>query len=146
MEKWQLKKIAKKHGHQGSCSSATVGRGENWRDSRKETWGSLFRNILLQRIDALYRATGKQYWNNSVKPWYLCTRNDTRDKGNKNNCWTAWTEKCASISNADVGNAQERKGKAIDRLIVANTKDIERQFSYKIHEYNHSKEMEGCLH
>lgn len=75
----------------------------------------------------MYRATGKQA-HNSVKPWYLCTRNDRRV-----NRTIIIAEKCANISNADVGKAQEKKGKAIDRyLSIANTKKREKKCSDKI--------------
>lgn len=42
-------------------------------------------------------------------------------------------EECANISNADVGKAQQKKGKVIDRyLSIANTKKREKKFSDKI--------------
>lgn len=46
--------------------------------AERRSGGSLFRNILLQRMAAIYRATGKQS-HNSVKPWYLGTRNNRRN-------------------------------------------------------------------
>lgn len=48
----------------------------------------------VQRIEVLYRERRKQCSNSSMKLWYLDTRNDTRNKGNKNNCSGAWTEYC----------------------------------------------------